>query len=184
MATLGIDLSLTSPSLCIYKEGTFEPSNCSFYYLTDVKKAIINSPILKGEMWPLYTCDEQRYNIISSWVLDKVNSHSVNKVFIEGYAFNAVGRVFQIAENTGVLKYHLWKQGLQVTTVPPTVVKKYATGKGNANKELIQTSFITETGLNIKELLKLTDKQWNPSSDIIDSYYVCKYGVLSHGQEK
>jgi hypothetical protein len=40
----------------------------------------------------------------------------------------------------------------------------------------MQVAFITETGYNPKQELNLTDKQWNPSSDIIDSYYICKYG--------
>lgn len=89
----------------------------------------------------------------------------------------STGRVFNIAENAGLLKHYLWKSDMYYNVVPPTVIKKFATGKGNANKEKIQESFIEETGINIKEMLNMTDKQWNPSSDIIDSYYICKYGV-------
>jgi Holliday junction resolvasome RuvABC endonuclease subunit len=184
VATIGIDLSLTSPSLCVYSEGEFSLPRCTFYYLTGIKKSIVDSTQLQGELWPDYACDPQRYDIISTWVIDKIKHHNVKHAFIEGYAFNAVGRVFQIAENTGILKYKLWQHGIDCITVPPTVIKKYATGKGNANKEAIQTSFITETGFNLKDVLKLTDKQWNPSSDIIDSYYVCKYGVLEYGKNK
>jgi len=135
-------------------------------------------------LYPEFTYPEERYNNISNWILDKVVKHKVECVYIEGYAFNAVGRVFQIAENTGVLKYRLWSNNLNCITVPPTVIKKFATGKGNANKEAMQDSFISETGINLKDILQLTDKQWNPSSDIIDSYYVCKYGVSENGKEK
>jgi hypothetical protein len=28
----------------------------------------------------------------------------------------------------------------------------------------------------LKFELKMTEKQWNPSSDIIDAYWICKYG--------
>jgi len=62
-------------------------------------------------------------------------------------------------------------------TVPPTVLKKFATGKGNANKELMQEAFMLETGWDIKALLGQTEKQWNPSSDIIDAYYLVRYGI-------
>ena len=185
MSILGIDLSLTSPSLCIFdNKGTFDINRCTFYYFTSLKKTITSSEMFKGELYPEFTYPEERYDNISNWILDKVVKHDVECVYIEGYAFNAVGRVFQIAENTGVLKYRLWSKGLNCITVPPTVIKKFATGKGNANKEAMETSFISETGINLKSILQLTDKQWNPSSDIIDSYYVCKYGVFENGKEK
>lgn len=185
MAILGIDYSLTSPSLCVYRgEGDFNLSSVNFHYLSDIKKSIKNEGYLIGTSYPSFTTQEQRYHQISNWVLDVVNLYPITDVFIEGYAFNAVGRVFQIAENTGVLKYRLSQYGINSITVPPTVVKKYATGKGNANKEKMNDSFIEETGVNLKSALQLTDKQWNPSSDIIDSYYICKYGALEYGKEK
>ena len=87
------------------------------------------------------------------------------------------GRVFNIAENTGILKYRFWNLGIKYAIVPPTVIKKFATGKGNANKERMQEVFESEHSIRLKEELKQTEKQWNPSSDIIDAYYICKYGV-------
>jgi len=84
--------------------------------------------------------------------------------------------VFNIAENAGLLKHYLWKKGFEYHTVPPTVIKKFATGKGNANKEKLQEAFIAETGVDIKNMLDMTEKQWNPLSDIVDAYYICKYG--------
>lgn len=185
VTVLGIDYSLTSPALCVYHgAGDFNLENISFHYLTDVKKSIQTKDYLNGKQYPSFESQEQRYHQISNWVLDVVNEYQINSVFIEGYAFNAVGRVFQIAENTGVLKYRLNLTGLEPITVPPTVIKKYATGKGNANKEKMDEAFTSETGVNLKQALQLTDKQWNPSSDIIDSFYICKYGVLEYGKEK
>lgn len=177
MITLGIDLSLTSPSLCLHEGGDFTFNACKFFYISGVKKSVITDDVLNGTLWPEYSSDEERYGIVSEWVIDTILKHNVDNVFIEGYAFNAVGRVFQIAENTGILKYKIWRLGIPCVTVPPTVIKKFATGKGNANKELINEFFVKETCTDLKSKLKLTSKQWNPSSDIIDSYYVCKYGV-------
>jgi len=65
-------------------------------------------------------------------------------------------------------------------TIPPTVVKKIATGKGNANKEAMETAFLQETNFNFKALFNLSPKQWNPSSDLIDSFYICKTGCLDY----
>lgn len=179
MKIVGIDLSLTSPSLCLHDGDVFNFDNCTFFYRTSIKKSIVNSSFLNGTLMNEFGCDEERYDIISKWVINLLKGNEVDEVFIEGYAFNAVGRVFQIAENTGILKYKIWKEGIPCTVVPPTVIKKFVTGKGNANKESIDNFFEAETCLSLKSELKLTPKQWNPSSDIIDSYYVCKYGVVN-----
>ena len=40
----------------------------------------------------------------------------------------------------------------------------------------MQEAFFSETGINIKGILNLTEKQWNPSSDVIDSFYIMKKG--------
>ncbi len=142
-----------------------------------------------GDTMPEYngkTFDGQmrRYNFISGWSKDLLTEmYSPELVIIEDYSFGSTGRVFHIAENTGVLKYRLWKtlggtlknKDTIIETVPPTVIKKFASEKGNANKQVMQDAFEEQQGVNIKELLEQTNKQWNPSSDIIDAYFMAKY---------
>ena len=94
---------------------------------------------------------------------------------MEDYAYAATGRVFHIAENMGILKYELKSKGFNYTTIPPTVIKKFATQKGNASKDLMLESFQKE-----KSTLNLIQDSGNPASDIIDSYFICKYGY-EHG---
>lgn len=176
MRYVGIDYSLTSPCVCVTESDTFSFQNCSFHFLTSTGKfegKFGNN--IYGHTYHNYISDEQRYYGITKWVLDLLRDGDI--VMIEGYSMGSTGRVFNIAENAGLLKHYLWLRDFEFDIVPPTVVKKFATGKGNANKEAIQQSFINETGVNIKDLLHMTEKQWNPSSDIIDSYYICKYGV-------
>jgi Holliday junction resolvasome RuvABC endonuclease subunit len=176
MRTVGIDYSLSSPCVCIHEGvGEFNISNCSFYYLTSTKKYEGVNGILNGQLHLDYTSDEQRYDQITSWVLTLLREN--DSICIEGYSMASTGRVFNIAENAGLLKHYLWKQDYKFSVVPPTVIKKFATGKGNANKEKLQEFFVEETGVNIKYILNMMEKQWNPSSDIIDSYYLCKYGA-------
>lgn len=176
MRYVGIDYSLTSPCICIFEGETFSFDKCAFHFLTSAPKFEdkFGSNIF-GHSHEVFSCDEQRYFNIASWVLKHLKDG--DKIIIEGYSMGSTGRVFNIAENAGLLKHYLWTANMQYQVVPPTVIKKFATGKGNANKDAIQQSFINETGVNIKDLLHMTEKQWNPSSDIIDSYYMCKYGV-------
>ena len=86
------------------------------------------------------------------------------------------GKVFNIAENTGVLKYKIYNLGIPLEIVPPTTVKKFATGKGNSDKDQMHQAFMQDTGIDLK--YKITPdktKVSNPVSDIVDSYYICKF---------
>ena len=173
MRIVGIDYSLSSPCVCIC-DGSFELKNCKFNFLTHVKKCEIDIDNIQGDLHSLYKSEEERHYNLTKWVLQLLKEGDI--IYVEGYSMGSVGMVFNLAENMGLLKHYLWKNHYTYNIVPPTVIKKFATGKGNANKDLLQESFIKETGYNVKDKLSLTEKQWNPSSDIIDSYFICKYG--------
>lgn len=184
MICAGIDLSLTSPAICInLNEENFSFDGCQFDYLTDTPKRLITTDNINGSLFPPYSSAYERYRNISKWIIDILEYYGVTKVFIEDYSYGSTGRVFHIAENTGILKYLLWNNNINFVTIPPTVIKKIATDKGNANKELMEQAFINETGVNLKSMLNLSLKQWNPSSDLIDSFYICKYGALEYKKD-
>jgi Holliday junction resolvasome RuvABC endonuclease subunit len=169
---------MTSPALCVYNtdSGEFKFDNCTFYFLTQSKKYEIDTENIHGMLFE-YGDEMQRYDIISSYFLDRIMENEVDKVYMEDYSMGSKGRVFHIAENTGVLKYRMWSFGIPFQTIPPTVIKKFASGKGNANKERMQEVFEEQNEVKLKQLFNMTDKQWNPSSDLIDAYYICKYGL-------
>ena len=103
------------------------------------------------------------------------------QVFIEGYAFATSGKshVRSVAENTGLLKYKMHKIRQNFFSVPPSKIKKYATGKGNANKELMYNAFCEEplSPPNLHKYIKpKSNKLTNPTTDIVDAYWICKYG--------
>ena len=104
-----------------------------------------------GELFNEFNHECQRYNSISDWAVDKVLG--CDYVGLEGYAYGASGRaIFQIAENCGLLKYKLWEAGIAVDVIPPTKVKKDATGKGNADKRKMVDAFELDTGVNLQNL--------------------------------
>ena len=180
MVFAGIDYSLTSPSITIYNNDQgFEWKNCQTYFLSDIKKTHGIHENIVGTPMPLYTSDQERYHEIASWAFDIVYKHSVDLAFIEDYSYGSTGRVFHIAENAGVLKQQMWESGVTFETIPPTVIKKHATGKGNASKAMMEEAFTKETLVDLRCILNLTEKQNNPISDIIDSYYIMKTGYCS-----
>jgi Holliday junction resolvasome RuvABC endonuclease subunit len=176
MVIAGIDYSLTSPSICIYNtaSGSFRFDRCMVYFLSDVKKMhTVFLGNVRGEAFEEYNTECQRYDTISDWAIQYLIGCTM--VGLEDYAFAAKGRVFHIAENTGILKYKLFQQSIPIETIPPTVVKKNATGKGNSDKEAMYQAFISETGVFLKDIITPLKKDvGNPVSDIVDSYYICK----------
>jgi Holliday junction resolvasome RuvABC endonuclease subunit len=180
MKIAGIDYSMTSPAICVFDtecpEFTFE--NCKLNYLTQLKKYDVQVKNIIGEYFE-YENDMERYDLISSKFIDIVLLNDVERVFIEDYSMGSRGKVFNIAENTGILKYRLWQFQIPVEGIAPTVIKKFATGKGNSDKQKMQDAFELECNLKLKHEFNMTEKQWNPSSDIIDSYYICKYGYTN-----
>jgi Holliday junction resolvasome RuvABC endonuclease subunit len=177
----GIDYSLTSPAICVAKiidnEVKFE--NCKFHFLKQNKSHKSLGKVFFAYDYPEYTDDIERYSKLASWTIECIRWYDgrVNRVYLEGYAFAATGRVFNIAENMGILKKQLKEDGFKYTTIPPSVIKKHATGKGNANKDLMYETFLSETQVDLRsQLSPKSTKISNPVSDIVDAYYICRTG--------
>ena len=184
----GIDYSLTSPAICVYKDendGHFDFDKCVVHYLSNNERQqqlATGSGLdnLKAEPYPEWQSEEERHEKLATWAYNLVQG--CEEVFLEGYAFatSVQAGVRSIAENTGLLKHKMWKNKITFKTYPPTVIKKFATGKGNANKELMYEAFKYEllTPNDLKEqLTPRAMKINNPISDIVDYYFIAKAGA-------
>lgn len=183
---IGIDYSLTSPAMCVMQENnTF--SSSKIFYLTANKKLAVKYENIEGVLHEEYYCESERYDNIAEFFLSKIPLENIPpKIYIEDYSFGSTGRVFHIAENAGHLKYKLWEVGYRYETVAPSVIKKYATGKGNADKQKMYDAFLNETGIDlIKFYSPKNETLSSPVTDIVDSYYIAKYGYhLDHSSKK
>ena len=167
---VGIDYSLTSPAICVTDNFKFEYSH--FYFLTNKKKHM-------GKFGNIIGYEHQPYTDPIQLNHSKDNIDTL-AIAIENYSYGANGQaLFQIAENCGILKYRLAEQKYKYSVIVPSVVKKLATGKGNADKEMMYEQFCKDTKTDLKKLLDTT-KAGNPVSDIVDSWYIAKahYGRL------
>jgi hypothetical protein len=158
--------------------------DCYFYYLTNTKKFEgMMLPNVMGDIHDDYLCDQQRYENIASWVMSIIAPLPRKGLYIliEDYAFAAKGRVFALAENCGLLKYLLYKEGYQFFTVPPSVIKKHATQKGNADKQKMHDAFKELTEVDLGTLfwgpkgVRHEGKLLSPVTDIVDAYYLSHY---------
>lgn len=181
MKIAGIDYSMTCPAICHYVSGDIDSlDSYAFQYLTTKPKDIssiemLNYGKIKGIVNPKIENAQERYEYIADQFVDFINEYKINTVYIEDYSYGSTGRAYAIAENAGLLKYKLYKMGVELNLVPPTVVKKFASGRGNSNKNQMYEAFVKETGKDFN----ISDKKdiGNPYSDIIDSYFICRYGI-------
>lgn len=177
MIVVGIDYSMSSPAICIHKGKTWSFDNCTFHFLTSKKKCALSLNKFKGDLHKDYLSEEERFYNIASWTISKLPSSCI--IGIEGYAYASKGVVFDIGENTGVLKHLLWMNKHKFDIYSPPTIKKFATGKGNANKMAMYDSFVSDTQFDISATIHCNEGE-SPMSDIVDSYYIAKYTFNQH----
>lgn len=114
-------------------------------------------------------------NTIYDLILNEVKKYSaIVNVVIEGISYGSSIRtksIFDLAGLNYMIRYKLITgdiQHLNLTIATPSNIKKYATGKGNANKESIMTIFkyIFPEMQNIPKL-----------DDIADSYFMAYFAL-------
>lgn len=150
-------------------------SKCkTFYYTTEKKHARVLDHGIYGMMGIPYESEQERFDNISDWAMAILNKFGIKTVCLEGYSMGSKGKVFNIAENTGLLKYKMWQAGIEVCTPAPTSVKKHFCGKGNAKKGDMHDAFVMQTGVDVAELVGKS-KDTSPVSDIVDSYAMLDY---------
>ena len=116
MPVLGFDPSLTSSGYAYRDSETHE-----------VVSGIVKTGQLRGV---------ERLLLIRESLRDLCLTNNPSMIVYEGYSMGShSGRNFDIGELGGVLKMFAHTQGFPLLLVPPTVLKKYITGKGNASKE-------------------------------------------------
>ena len=192
---VGIDYSMTSPAMCCYHT---TDNQLRWYYMSTTKSKLKESHNLQSALIDVPKSVQQdilegsidasmsRYNQISDYFMRTIDVLRPKQIFLEGYSLGSVGKVFSIAENTAILKQKLYDNGHFVSVFPPTVVKKFATGKGNASKQLMREHFLKLhpiankrklTEPRITDLHRVAHYVDSPMSDLIDAYYILTYGI-------
>jgi Holliday junction resolvasome RuvABC endonuclease subunit len=127
MRIVGIDASLTATGVCLPTGETL----------------VIEPKKLRGA---------ERLNFILESIADLLTHHKIDMVIIEGYSFGSQGRaVFQIGELGGVIRLALYQEGIPCVEVPPSCLKKYICGKGNASKDEVLQQAVVRSGHTFKD---------------------------------
>lgn len=147
---IGLDLSLTSTGIGVYSLA----EDC--IYTKSIKTSNKNSYM-------------SRYKEIVNAIQEIDHFLSVGSLFfIEGYSYGSFGKssfMSNLIELGGIVKYDLVSRGRIYIDVPPTILKKFITGKGNAKKEDIKLG-----------LYKKYHKEFK-NSDEADAYALTIFGL-------
>lgn len=173
MNKAGIDYAIASPAICIDDNGEIY-----WYFFTESKKQIgLFAENIYGIKYRKDEFDDdlQRFDWLSSKVIELLEEHNVEKVSLEGYSMGSTSsRIFQIGENTGILKKKLIDNDYKLVVIPPTMIKKFATGKGNANKQQMISAFLGASIIDLFEIFQQSTIK-KPLEDIVDSYFILRY---------
>lgn len=188
---VGIDYSITGPAMCVHTGNEWSVDNCNFLFLCGRKKYHHEYDIGKGALIQGFNVyggkglDVERFEYQANHFVGYLDMlECVETVAIEGYAYGARGKVFNIGENTGILKLKIIESQYQLEVLQPGEIKKFATGKGNANKQAMYDAWLEETGIDLEKIMDCKGDS-GPINDVVDSYYICKlaweneYGIKS-----
>lgn len=84
------------------------------------------------------------------------------RICMEGAAYAAEFNAFMLGELSGALKYCMYVNGYKYEIAQPTVVKKYATGAGNAQKHFVAAHVAKKWGFT------------HSSNDVTDAFVLAK----------
>ena len=72
-------------------------------------------------------------------------------VVIENYAFARANQAHQLGELHGVVRYELWKLGFPYVLIAPMQNKKWITGQGNSDKNLVLKELMKRYGFDVND---------------------------------
>lgn len=85
--------------------------------------------------------DEERLGYIA----DRVNWFTPELVILEGLAYGTqTGKAMERAGLHYIVRLQLWYQDIPFVVAPPTTLKKYITGKGNAGKDEVMIAAVKQ----------------------------------------
>ena len=146
MKVIGLDLSLT---------------NTGFAYITQDSYTTYS---IKSKLKGVARLNEI-YNEVKSKLRD------CDLVVIEGYGFGSQ-KAHSLGELGGLIKFLLYNEKYKVMIVPPTVLKKFLTGKGNSDKSIMMMTTYKKYGVEITD-----DNQ-------VDAYVLAKLGQMYFKKNK
>ncbi len=179
MIIAGVDASINSTGVVLLElhDHNYDSFRVDYLGFTQVKKhESIN--ILHYSKKDFKTYMEQNL-----WMRSKIMEFckDAEYIAIEDYAYAASGKVFHIAEFSGLLKHRMYASKKNIRLYDPLTIKMFATTKGSADKIRMVDEFDTNTSWQTKPDIdflidknRASSKYDSPRSDLVDAYFIAK----------
>lgn len=175
MIIIGIDYSMSSPGLVkVELNESLDIIRADYQGFSSVAKtAKLDDNIIHFKK-DHFNNNFDRFTTLTNFCSEFIESWGVpDYVAMEDYAMGShSGMNFTIGEATILTKLAVYNTGCKFRLYSPTLIKKYATGKGNAKKEDMQKAY-SILGESYLDLDKLPINK-NPREDIVDAYWIMK----------
>ena len=148
---MGIDPS-TKTGIC-----KLDASNEALEYETQLVYSVVDSKTQMNHM--------HRVKFIVDTVMAHVYSFEPNLVVVENYSFASKFVSFTAVEINAILRWQLFDNHIPYILVPPTKLKKFITGKGNAKKDVMRLEVYKHWGVEAK------------TDDEIDAFGLALFGA-------
>ena len=145
---MGIDLSLVETGLCLLDGGDL------------VWKMLVTSKPDQSVM------EIERIQKIARAVTGYILTHKPDLIVIEGLSYGSKNTtsLCQLAKLNFSVEIYCYQMEHPYLMVPPTTLKKFITGKGNAKKEVMLMKILKRYGLEFE------------NNNLADAYALCRYG--------
>jgi len=143
MIIIGIDPSLTSTGICVMTENG----------------QVLQSLALSSKHYGVKRLSDFREMLGNLFYPYRKNGHELF-IAIEGYSFASNTQGIALGELGGMMRLYMYELGIKCVEVPPTVVKKFATGKGNSDKIAMGVALQKQFGMEY------------PTSDQTDAHFL------------
>jgi crossover junction endodeoxyribonuclease RuvC len=88
-----------------------------------------------------------RFHQFYDWASELCLKYRPDAILIEGYGFGNQHTLVTLVEVGTAIRLALFSKGAKMYTVPPTVLKKFVTGAGNAKKDQMALGIYKRWGL-------------------------------------
>ena len=197
---IGLDISLTSPGICVFDNSTNEytlyysrqrrrdPVQVQWDGIYNEKHVVLR--FLEMRQYSRQREERKRHTIETPrWAVynDKSNiicqvlgqyPSAESELYIEGYSFMSQGgsAPTKLYEFGGVLRTKLYELGYSIIEVPPTRIKSLFTGSGRSKKRDMYNKWISLGLPNLYDLFsfpKVPKHVPKPIEDIVDAFALC-----------
>ena len=171
---LGLDMSLEHTGWCLTNLKTGETTQGVFEPNPNKSKKVVQILGMKRLVWLReHVLSMARYGVRPEDA-NCAPPRIACLVLIEGYAFGAKGSSgISLGELGGVTRLALWDEKIPYIEVPPTQVKKFITGKGGAQKDIV-----------LKEVFKRYGADFD-DNNIADAFALAQLGrAITNTHEK